>query len=60
MFDVIPMVATENTYRRYTKKKEKGIKACNCKKKKKSTKQEERQQEGKRVTKKPQDRKKTS
>ena len=34
MFDVIPMVATENTYRRYTKKKEKGIKACNCKKKK--------------------------
>ena len=61
MFHVVPMVATENTYRRYTKENEKGIKVCNCKKKKKkSTKQEERQQEGKRVTKKPQDRKKTS
>ena len=46
MFDVIPMVATENTYRRYTKKKEKGIKACNCKKKKKN--QQNRKKDSKR------------
>ena len=34
MFHVVPMVATENTYRRYTKENEKGNKVCNCKKKK--------------------------
>ena len=59
MFHVVPVVATENTHRRYTKENEKGIKACNYKKKK-STKHGERQQEGKRVKKKLQDRKKTS
>ena len=34
MFHVVPVVATENTHRRYTKENEKGIKACNYKKKK--------------------------
>lgn len=33
MFHVVPVVATENTHRRYTKENEKGIKACNYKKK---------------------------
>lgn len=32
MFHVVPVVATENTHRRYTKENEKGIKACNYKK----------------------------